>query len=203
MEAQTPPQPQAQNTKHQALLRVRASGAQSPAGWEAPWRSRRPAGAGEDPDTPLLVIRPGQRGRRGPPWTATMTCGPSPQLLSDHCSICPPQVGPHPHLTSPRCHSSQQLWGQHLVRPEVGTPIPVLGCQGSRCSRSGPPRASLLWVRLAKRVPMSWVDVLRLCPRRGHWARLGTRGGHLVSGSSTKSLVVALWLGRDRSPALQ
>ena len=136
-------------------------------------------------------------------WTATMTCGPSPQLLSDHCNICPPPVGPHPHLTSPRPYSSQQLWGQHLVRPEAGTPIPVLGCQGSRRSCSGPPRASLLWVRLAKWVPMSWVDVLRLCPPRGHWVRLGTRGGHLVSGGSTKSLVVALWLGRDRSPALQ
>lgn len=40
-------------------------------------------------------------------------------------------------------------------------------------------------------------------PMKGAWVRLGTRGGHLVSGSSTKSLVVALWLGRDRSPALQ
>ena len=66
MEAQASPPPQAQNTKLQALLRVRASRAQSPAGCEAPWRSRWPAGAGEDPDTPLLVIRPGQRGRHGP-----------------------------------------------------------------------------------------------------------------------------------------
>lgn len=90
-----------------------------------------------------------------------------------------------------------------MVRSEPGTPIPVLGCQGSRCSRSGPPRARLLWVRLAKWVSMSCVDALRLCPGRGHWARLGIQGGHLASGSSTKSLVEALWLGRDRSPALQ
>lgn len=170
MEAQPPPQPRAQSTKHQALLRVRAFGAQGPAGWEAPWRNRRPAGAGEDPDTPLLVIRPGQRGRRGPPRTATTTCGPSHKLLLDHCSTRPPQVGPHPHLTSPRPQPSEQLWGQHLVRPEPGTPIPVLGCQESRCSRSVPPRTRLLWVRLAKWVPMSCVDVLRLCPGRGHCA---------------------------------
>lgn len=120
--------------------------------------------------------------------------GLATMLLLEHCSTRPPQVGPHPHLTSPRPHPSEQLWGQHLVRPEPGTPIPVLGCQGSRCYCSGPPRTRLLWVRLAKWVPMSCVDVLRL---------LGTQGRHLASGSSTKLLVVALWAGRDRSPALQ
>lgn len=53
-------QPPAQRAQHQALLRVReAFGAQGPAGWEAPEEQEDSRGW-EDPDTPLLVIRPGR-----------------------------------------------------------------------------------------------------------------------------------------------
>ena len=168
MEAQPHP---AQNAKHRGPLRAKASRAQSPS--RLGGSLEEVAGQQGLAKTPTFHYLGRQARPEGQAWASVdghhdlQAWSPAPdgpvQLLPTQGEASPP-----PDLTqSPLLPAAV---GTALGKAtEPGTCIPLPGCQGSRCSRSGPHRARLLPVRLAEWVPRYWVDGLGLCLAGGWW----------------------------------